>query len=321
MKSGIGKLHRVGRLTLGVSVIILSLGFVYPSSAAVSSVAPSPALALAARLGVPGMPYVGDRANSIGGPWSIWLQATAHGPRGRALSVGPLGARGRFDYFDISAQPRARDPYHGRALPAARAIRLARAWLRHAGAPLPAGIPRVERSHTTIMGGTGLCCFTTLAVVHWGGQLEAPGIVYGGTTTIYVADAGRVVQADVGWLDKSTSGATCRDQTHRDRYGVPLGSSACLEYPALAGETMTMDIGGHMPWRGNPRSLAETFAYALKLAPNPDRFTFHVNRESASTAVYTIGGHGRKYRLTLIAAFPGLRGAAWQIAKVTRLSK
>jgi hypothetical protein len=106
----------------GVSVLLLlALSLAMGPRAAMPAVygqvahaaVPPAAGALAHRLGVRGTPVVGAQPHGRGGPWTVWLTRIIKPgwvgpagiprhylqPLGRALSVGPAGARGEFHYY------------------------------------------------------------------------------------------------------------------------------------------------------------------------------------------------------------------------------
>jgi hypothetical protein len=175
---------------------------------------PAPVAELARRLGIHGRAVVGDQPRGAGRPWVIWyprlirpgsvgpanVPHCAAYPSGPALFSGPRGARGEFHFFDASPLTRfGGDPYRGPPLTATRAMQIALQWLQHAQVPIPrAPMHTVVRTGTTDIGGTGLCCFKSLAFIYWGKArpvlAEAPSLLLG----MYVADGGTVVQADKG---------------------------------------------------------------------------------------------------------------------------
>jgi hypothetical protein len=300
---------------------------------ATAPVAPPLAQALARRLHFPGTPILGDRPEGYGGPWALWLTLMPQhttgsnvtrqrdlAPAGRVLSTGPSGAQGTFQYFDLTALPHGgRDSYGGKPIRPADAIRIARAWLRTAGVPIPAVHPKVavETPGSTIIGGTGLCCFTALDVVYFGGTKDQYGLI-NAPILVDIADAGTVVQADVSLGRRVSPVPTrCADHTHRDANGVLLGNS-CFDYQVAAGDQMTTMLGGHQPWMTDPKQVAGVHAYGLKLVASPDRAPLRVITKTSSMAIYSLTARGATYRFTLAAAFPGLPGSVWRLVNVQR---
>ncbi|MGH2449315.1 MAG: hypothetical protein ACRDFS_12030 [Chloroflexota bacterium] len=293
-------------VTALMGVALASAGWSAPARLDLPSGASSPPQALASRLGVHGSPHIGRQAEGIGGPWYIWYL------KKQVLSSGRDGAGGIFDYYRPSLA--GRDSFSGKGVTAGQAIAIAKRWLRHSGARIPPTQAKVVWGSGTVIGGTGICCFDHLAIVHWGGQVQLGGVVIGGTQ-VYVADRGTTVQADVGyrrgggkWSAYPGSGA---------RTTLRLGKRR-FQYTWAAAETMTMDIGGHQPWMASPRQVAGSAAYVAKLVRSPGGQALHQVLLNRNKAIYTIRKHGSLYRFALVAAFPGLPGTAWEMISVTR---
>jgi hypothetical protein len=295
---------------------------------------PLAAQALATRLGLTGAPVLGDQPQGYGGPWALWLTKvpvvvrTGSGratptfrATGRILSAGPQGAEGAFAYFSLpSGFPNGQDPYHGPPLAPARAIRLVVAWLRHAGAPVPSLPPhvQVETPGSTVMGGTGLCCFTTLAVVSFYAGPGQPGPPFTGPVVAYVADAGAIVQVNVA--TPPAGGPTppsCDRHLQRESNAPPIGPS-CFSDQAAAHDQLVVDIGGHEPWHANPSQIVRTFAFGRLRTTSPTQSPVRVITSAPDLVIAGLTAHGMAYRFTLVPAFPGLPGSVWRLVAIDR---
>jgi hypothetical protein len=166
---------------------------------------------------------------------------------------------------------------------------------------------------TTDIGGTGLCCFKSLAMVYWGRSVASEGFLRETKYDVYVADAGTVVEVDMkapAAKDAETLAHPCPGD-QRDRRGVALGRW-CFSYPGAAHGIIFSGIGGHDGWTHEPDMLA-TFPLPFvhdRVGP--------LRRISltAARAVYRRTVGGTTYQVTLVPAFPGLIGSTWEIARV-----
>lgn len=300
---------------------------------------PPAASLLAQRLGISSRPFVGDQANGIGGPWTVWFPRTIKrswvGPGnipnrylplvGRALFVGPRGAKGTFHYYNPGPIHTAdgNDAYHGPPLTRARGRRIAYAWLRSIGAPVPRGSPYVQvRSGMTVIGGTGLCCYRSLAVLSWNGERDRWGNVWSAADMIYVADAGIVVEADIGSLFPSSFDAfsqPCPGRAHSDANGVARGAW-CFAYAGAVPRMIIGEIGDHGPWVDDPSQMADIgAAYVRSGHADPKRAgRRRLVRLTARRAVFVQSYRGVPYRMTFVPAFPGLAGSIWEMVRVQR---
>lgn len=302
-----------------------------PSQHTATSV-PAAALLLADRIGVHGAPVVGDQPDGAGRPWTVWFHrifkpaSLGLGKLGRgylvgtgpALFTGPLGARGEFHYFDLTrvSTDQGEDPYRGPSLTAARATHIALRWLRHAGVPIPRAAMHVRvGSGTTNIGGTGLCCFKSLATVFWrpGPSLD----IFGNPPKydVYVVDAGTVVQVDMGGLPAAEFSTHPCPGDHPDRNGVVLGKWCFTYHDAAAGiifsEVAFHDGLDHDPDAVAPIPLRATGARGYVSEGPLRRISITPTR-----AIYRLVLRGTTYQATLVPAFPGLIGSTWETADV-----
>lgn len=288
-----------------------------------------PARELARRLGIASQAFVGNQMAGRGGPWTAWFpRSVAEGwvapggvptqylpLAGPALFAGPGGADGQFHYFNPGPVLRSggSDPYRGSALTRARAMRVVVRWLHRAGAPIPRVSLRVRLgSGATSIGGTGLCCYRSLAAISWGTTSSAAGV-------IYVADRGTVVQADIGPPPASSGGLSrpCAGQVRADANGVALGDW-CFSYPEAVRAMIVSDIGNHSPWLHDPAQVAAgVFASALP-AKGDTRPVVRQRKRllSRERAVFIDTYRNVTYRLTLVPAFPRLVGSIWEVVGV-----
>lgn len=287
------------------------------SPARTAGVPPAAAL-LARRLGLQGHPFVGDQPQGSGGPWALWFPGA--NSRGRcgytgrpALFSGPTGVRGPFHFFDSSPLTHCgADPYHGPRLSRARTISVALAWLRHAGAAVPKSTMHVYMgSDTTIIGGTGLCCFRSLGLVYWGAGPTRHDALPAPRNAVYVADRGTVVQVDMEGPAAAEAASHPCAGAHPDHQGVMVGRW-CFSYVDAAGNVAFSRIGGHDGWRAEPAQVAYTALHPV--AAKIDRIR-HIAR-SRSRAIFRLVARGTRYEVTLVPAFPGLGGAPWEITRV-----
>ena len=295
------------------------------------------ARALARRLGTTSHPFVGNQPTGTTRGWTAWfprdIKPESLGPAnvpsrhldliGPALFVGPQGARGEFHYYNPGSVEQRGDTYRGASLTRSHAIHLAYAWMHAIGAPVPRGSPYVQvRSGMTVIGGTGLCCYRSLAVLSWNGKRDSFGNVRSAADMIYVADAGTVVEADIGPL-MTPSGYgfshPCPGQTHRDTTGIVVGSW-CFAYASAVRTMIIGDIGGHSSWVDNPAYLAEIDAASLNRQGHNPKYIGPRRRLifSPQRAVYVQAYKGVPYRMTFVPAFPGLIGSIWELVRVQR---
>lgn len=284
------------------------------SYAARSTGVPPAAALLARRLGIRGQPFVGGQPRGSGRPWVLWFPGANSRSRcgytGRpALFSGPRGVRGPFHFFDSSPlRPCGPDPYHGPPLSRARTVGTALAWLRHAGAPVPKSAMHIYMyTGTTIIGGTGLCCFRSLGLVYWGAGPTRPHFLPVPKNAVYVADRGTVVQVDMGGVAAAEALAHPCAGDHRDRQGVMVGPW-CFSYVDAAGNVAFSRIGGHDGWTAEPEQVALTALHpvAPKLAP------IRQITRSRTRAIFRLTAQGTSYDVTLVPAFPGLTGTPWE---------
>ncbi len=301
------------------------------------SPAPPAAQSLARRLGITSHPFVGNQPAGIPRGWTAWFPRAVKpawlGPgnvpsrhlalTGPALFAGPLGAKGEFHYYSPGSVEQRGDRYRGAPLTGARGIHIAYAWLHAIGAPIPQGSPYLQvRSGMTVIGGTGLCCYRSLAVLSWNGKRDSFGNVWSAADMIYVADAGTVVEADIGPLMTSSGygfSHPCAGQTHRDTTGIVAGPW-CFEYASAVRTMIIGDIGGHSSWVDNPEQQADIDQATLnRQGYNPKRTG--PRRQvifSPQRAVYVQAYKGVSYRMTFVPAFPGLIGSIWELIRVQR---
>ncbi len=285
---------------------------------------PPAAQKLANRLHMIGAPVVGDQPEGNGGPWTIWALPDQQHEK-RILSVGPLGARGGFDYFDVGARLA---PYSstkdGKALPTRTAIGIARAWLRQAGAPVPRVPISIMRTDGTVIGGTGLCCWPlgTIDSVVFGGHRDVYGMPADQAAIIYIEPTGRVIQANVTphGEQRYPGGTRCHNRIQRDANGVLVGTR-CFSYPGMAGIIWTVSIGGHEPYLLGPGWFSQGAAWHTKLSSARYPFQTHLQVVSSSPnrVVYSVSKGKITYHFTQVAAFPGLRFATWPLVDVERV--
>lgn len=293
---------------------------------------PPAAASLARRLGLHSRAYVGDQPNGAGRPWTVWLHKLitpgSVGPgnverrylysSGPALFSGPRAARGEFHYFDLTpvSTDQAVDPYRGPPLTKALAVRNALQWLHRAGVPIPPGpMHAIVRGGSTDIGGTGLCCFRYLAPVWWGQPSPAEEGLRPAKYEVYVADAGAVVQVDMGAPAGAESLANPCPGDHRDGNGIALGPW-CFSYPGAAGGIMHTEVGyGHDGLILDPDQIAldpfgSILMHAKHVAP--------LRRISlaATRAVYRLTANGTTYQVTLLPAFLDLVGSTWEVTYV-----
>ncbi|HZS94666.1 MAG TPA: hypothetical protein VFA78_07705, partial [Chloroflexota bacterium] len=294
---------------------------------------PPAAQRLANRLGIHEPAIVGDQLGGKGGPWTvwfphpapIWLKPVTPGVsnkafrdrvefRGKALFVGPRGAAGEFHYFNATLF-RGPDTYHGAPLTRDRAVHLALAWLHRAGVPVPLGSRHVAlRGHTTNIGGTGLCCFKSLAVVYWGKKASFSwNFPISARAIVYVADRGVVVETDMGSpaAGAENSAYPCKGNT-RDAQGVAIGHW-CFGYPQAARGVIFTQIGGHDGLITRPDYAAERVAGSVdtprRSAPRRIKLTIR-----GALYRWTVGK--TTYTITVVPAFPGLIGSTWYVQSV-----
>jgi hypothetical protein len=166
---------------------------------------------------------------------------------------------------------------------------------------------------TTDIGGTGLCCFKSLAVVYWGKGVSLGSFAHEPKFSVYVTDAGTVVQVDMG----APVAANAEDPSHacpgdrRDRNGVALGRW-CFTYATAARGIIFSEVSYHDGWIHDPDSLA-----SLPLVPRRGRLG-PLRRISLTPAraVYRRAVGGTTYQITLVPAFPGLVGSTWEAVRV-----
>jgi hypothetical protein len=166
----------------------------------------------------------------------------------------------------------------------------------------------------TTVGGTGLCCFQFLYVVYWGGYVDKWGFVHSERATLYLADSGRVVQADVGSsLDANRQQLShpCSASGHKDKNGVFVGSW-CFSYAGAVHDLIIADIGNHSPWVRDPDYIAPLFQ------PSEGKTAVIIHRVSLSAkrAVYKALYRGSHYQITVVPAFPRLLGSVWELVDV-----
>ena len=291
---------------------------------------PLAAQELARRLRLRSTPVVGDQPGGSGRPWTVWFPRTippaSIGPgnvphrylyaSGPALFSGPRGALGEFHYFNASPLTRelGGDRYHGPPLTRARAVTIALHWLHTADAPIPKAPMHVSVGMgTTDIGGTGLCCFKSLATVYWGIGSSLGSFSKEAQYDVYVADAGTVVQVDMGASAAEGAETTAHpcpgDQ--RDRNGVALGRW-CFSYPAAARGIIFSEVSYHDGWIHDPDMLAPLPLTVAHGHVGPLR---RISLTSAR-AVYRRSVSGTTYQVTLVPAFPGLVGSTWETARV-----
>lgn len=268
---------------------------------------------LAARLGVTGTPVVGDQKQGMNGPWYIWPPRSSGSGR-QALYISDYYAAREWHYFNGPAAGAPVTGSHAKRLSTSDAIRIASRFLQRAGAEPPRLRPQVKTGwHATVIGGTGLCCFSDLDVISWG------------ETTVYVADNGGVVQAEVyGPRLMPTRFRGCGSARY-DGNGVDVGTR-CFNYAQAARRQMALSLGGHGPTQADPQEVARAFLYGSRLAG--PRFTalmrIRLQERDAGKAVYVASfnaGHlsrlaGIAYRVTVVPAFPGLLGSVWEVVDV-----
>jgi hypothetical protein len=241
-----------------------------------------------------------------------------------ALFVGPQGGRGEFHYFNAEwLSEGGTDTNSVPAVSLRRAKTIALDFLRTSGAAIPP-VPVHLYTHwrTTVVGGTGICCYHTITVVAWGGKVDVWGTPVGSLAMVYVADGGAVVQADVvprGVRATRTHVHVC-GSSNVDANGVVVGTF-CFDYRAAAAATMTSDIGGHSPWRLDPAEMAFP-----TLGPRVNRQTVmwgsgRLIARTARRAVYQRTMNGVPYRMTLVPAFTGLQWTAWELVRVQRMRR
>lgn len=236
------------------------------------------------------------------------------------LFSGPRGVQGQFHFFDASPLTQCGvDPYHGPSLNRGHAITIALHWLHHAGAVVPKGTMHVYLSSgTTLIGGTGLCCFRSLGLVYWGAGPTGPSLLPAPSDAVYVADRGTVVQVDMGGPAAAEAFAYPCADARRDHQGVMVGPW-CFSYADAAGNVAFSQIGGHDGWRADPEQVAPT-------ALNPVAAKIQHIRQIARSrthAMFRLTAQGTSYDVTLVPAFPGLRGSPWETTRVrtVRVSK
>jgi hypothetical protein len=78
-------------------------------------------------------------------------------------------------------------------------------------------------------------------------------------------------------------------------------------------------LGGHQPYLTGPGWFAILAAVGARLAPTPDKVHLHLVSQTAARVAYTAGKGSITYRLTQVAAFPGLRGSTWPLVDVQRV--
>jgi hypothetical protein len=306
---------------LGALPVVANAAAVHSPAGNLAIQPPPPAVALAQRLHMAGSPVIGNQPQGNAGPWLIWARPTVPEAK-RILSVGPLGAKAAFDYFDVAAESNRGGPDRGPALSSAAATRIAIRWLRHVGAAVPSGRIRVIRgTQSTIIGGTGLCCWhQNLDMVVFGGRLDVYGTPVNSRALIYVAASRQVVQANVSPQGeyRYPLPARCVAHTHPDSRGVPVGPR-CFSYPAMAGIIWTVALGGHEPYLIGPGWFSAQAAVGAKLSTLPNPRLLKTVSASPSRVVYTASKGGVAYRFTQVAAFPGLRSSTWPLIDVERV--
>jgi hypothetical protein len=191
------------------------------------------------------------------------------------------------------------------------------------GAVVPHVRVHVIRTDSTIIGGTGLCCwYRNLDHVVFGGHQDQYGLPIGAAAQVYVTAAGRVIQANVipQGVNHYPLPARCVDRTHADSRQVLVGH-VCFSYPAMAGILWTVHLGGHQPYLVGPGWFATVAALGARLARTPDQVHLHLVFRSADHVVYTVSKGSITYRFTQVAAFPGLRGAgsSWPLVDTQRI--
>jgi hypothetical protein len=254
---------------------------------------------------------------------------------GPALFTGSQGAKGEFHYYNdaLIRQRLGADPYRGKPLTRSRGIRIAYAWLRAIGAPIPHGSSYVQlRPGMTVIGGTGLCCFKSLAVLAWNGKRDSFGNIWSASDMIYVADAGTIVEADIGPLTDTDGNALshpCSTPNHsagdgarglriiraakRDRNGIAVGAW-CFDYARAARGTIIAEIGNHGSWVNDPRQLMILPCGTGSRGPLQKPFKLLVL--NAREAVFRQKCGQVTYRSTLVPAFPGLVGSIWELSAI-----
>jgi hypothetical protein len=269
---------------------------------------------LAQRLGITGRPVVGNEAYGQGRPWYVWLPTDFRSGR-PALFTSSYGAQGEFHYFALGPIAGHRtDTFHGRVTDR-QLIMVAGTWLKHAGVRVPPGEPHVSpNARGTIIGGTGLCCYARLNSVFWSGaNVEYHAVV------VYVADGRTVVQADVAPAAPILSQlGGCVPHIHvghgaRPPGGVALGIP-CFGYSDAARAQMNLSLGGHQPEMANPIWVASRFGIGARPALAHGRPV--LAQASASGRTYRFQYTGRTYAVSVVPAFPGLRGTVWEVAEV-----
>lgn len=251
------------------------------------------------------------------GQWVLWFPGV--NSRGRcgytgmpALFAGPRGAHGPFHFFDSSPLTHCGvDPYQGPRLSRSRTIGVALAWLRHVGAAAPKNAMHVYLySGTTLIGGTGLCCFRSLGLVNWGAGPTRQHFLPAPRNAVYVADRGTVVQVDRDGPAAAEAAAHPCAGAHRDHHGVMVGPS-CFSY-AAAGNVAFSLIGGHDGWRADPEQVALTALNGVAAKSDPIR---QITR-SQTRAIFRLTARRTSYDVALVPAFPGLAGTPWEITRV-----
>lgn len=268
---------------------------------------PPAALALAHRLHFTGKPFVGNQPQGNFGPWLIWGQRNLY-LSWRILSVGPAGARGSFDYFVPSALPLRGGPDVQPPLPTRKALQVARAWLTQVGVAIPQVQTRVFRTHTTVIGGTGLCC--------WSHPLDL--VDFGGVASIYVAPSQQIVQANIRPHGRYPRPLRCHKRIYRDNRSVPVGVF-CFSYSEMAGIMWPVDLGGHEPYLVGPGWFSQVAASGARIASLPYKIHLHPVSIGPSRAVYTASKGAITYRFTQVPAFHGLgRFSTWPLVRAQR---
>jgi hypothetical protein len=139
--------------------------------------------------------------------------------------------------------------------------------------------------------------------------------------TVYVADAGDVVQADVADGKEASPPRSCEHQNRRDKSGVPLGPTGCFAYAGAAAAAMEILIGGHMPYLADPRTAALSFyglVKPLRYSGDLGRAPVTLLRDGKAERVYLVRYRGARYRAVIQSTFPGLLGAIWFLARIDR---
>ena len=296
----------------------------YCTTMAAAAQVPPAAAILALHLHIGTRAIVGDQPRGRGGPWAIWL-TTRRGSveaAGQVLSTGPKGAAGPSHYYYPRALHHNKDVLHGRIVSASEAVKIARSWLRKAGVEAPRGkLHVVTGANVTVIGlANGLCCFeTALTRVSWGGAVDQFGRS-NASATVYVANGGTVVQADVKNRKMSPTFASgevsspCPGHTTRDRNAVAVGLW-CFSYPAAADLQMMVSVGAHETWARDPRQIGNGFTRGSRIRGG-EQGPLHAVSVTSRRAVYSIRVRGMMYRLTLVPAFPELPGSIWELTRV-----